>query len=50
MPCHQCPAAKSSGITSQLSNVDSNEDEDMDKKKDDGNEGDESNKSDLEDD
>ena len=50
MPCHQHSAANSSGNTSQLPNIDSNE-EDMDKENDkDDNKGGESNKSDVEDD
>ena len=49
MPRHQRSAANSSRNTSQLFNVDS--DEDMDEEKDeDGNKGDESDKSDAEDD
>ena len=50
VPHHQCSAANSSVNTSQLSNIDSNEDKDMDKEKgDNGNKGDESNKSESED-
>ena len=50
MPCHQRSAANSSVNTSQLPNIDSDE-EDMDKENDeDDNEGGESNKSDVEDD
>jgi hypothetical protein len=49
MPRHQSSAANSSGNTSQLSNIDSDEDEDKEKDKD-GNEGDESNETDMEDD
>jgi hypothetical protein len=49
--CHQHSAANSSRNTSQLSNIDSDEDEDMDKEKDkDENKGDESNKTDVEND
>jgi hypothetical protein len=49
MPRHQRSAANSSGNTSQLSNIDSDEDKDKEKDKD-GNEGDESNETDVEDD
>ena len=49
MPCHQRSAGNTSGNTSQLPNIDSDE-EDRDKKNDDDDEGGESNKSDAEDD
>jgi hypothetical protein len=46
MPCHQCSAANSSGNTSQLPNINSDEDEDMNKENDgDENEGGESDES-----
>jgi hypothetical protein len=46
MPRHQCSAANSSGNTSQLPNIDSDEDKDMNKENDeDENEGGESNES-----
>jgi hypothetical protein len=46
MPCHQHSAANSSGNTSQLPNINSDEDKDMNKENDgDENKGGESNKS-----
>ena len=51
MPRHQCSAANSSGSTSQLFNIDSNEDENMDEEKDDDDNGEnESNESGTEND
>jgi DNA-directed RNA polymerase specialized sigma subunit len=50
MPRRKRLAATSSGNTSQLPNIDSDEDENMDKENEDENEGNESNESDAEDD